>query len=122
MIGAGVFMITVFSVNATIITGGFILTALSALAVLGVLFFRLRKGASQPATAAGTTLLWVAHGLLFAANLVVVIFLPQMVYGFVFRPPGTGQQFVTAGTIVAAVAACAVLSAWIVIGRSRQRP
>jgi hypothetical protein len=50
MIGAGVFVITVFSVNATIIAGGFILTALAALAILAILFFRLRRGASRPAT------------------------------------------------------------------------
>ena len=92
VIGAGVFMITVFSVNAAIISGGFMVTGLIALGLLLLLYVTVRRVVSKGAGSAPGALAVAAHVLLAASNLTAFIGAPILAYDFVFSPPGAERS------------------------------
>mgnify|MGYP003592230676 CR=1 FL=1 len=117
--GAGVFVITVFSVNAAIIRAGFLVDAVIALVLWTGFYIAMRGGVSKPSTDVGRVFLWIAHGLLLLSNGVAVTFAPRMAYDFVFKPPSAQPEMVSA--LAVAVPTCGLLSVGILLARSRQR-
>ena len=121
VIGAGIFMITVFSVNATIISGGFILTGAIALGLVLLLNLAVRRVVSKGAGSAPGPLTVLAHGLLLASNLTAFIGAPLLAYDSVLGSPSAGRSPFSAETVIVAIGACAVLSIGLLITSSRRR-
>ena len=117
MVGAGIFIVTVFSVNAEIIRDGFLLNAVIALALLIALYLAIRRGASRPSTEAGRVFLRIAHGLLLLSNVVAVTVVPLMTWDFLFKPPEVQPRAVIVGALAVAIPACGLLSRETTVGR-----
>lgn len=120
VIGAGVFVVTLFSVNASIISGGFVVTGLIGLGVLAVIYSSIRKGWAAAAQSAAEAVIGPLHVLLLASNLTALVGAPLMAYDVVFSPPEAGISPFPPGVVLAAVGACAILSLWLLITGSRR--
>ena len=120
VIGAGMFVITVFSVNATIISGGFIVTGLIGLGLLALIYASMRKWLLPRAGTAAGPPFGPLHVLLLASNVTALVGAPLMAYDIVFSPPEAGRSPFPPGLVLAAVVACAVLSLWLLITSSRR--
>jgi hypothetical protein len=120
VIGTAVFIVTVFSVNETIISAGFILTGLVVLGLTAFLFATIRQRVAQPEHGVRRLVYGAAHVLLFLSNMTALIGAPLLVYGFVFRPPETWRPPLAEGLVLASISASALLSvALLIAGRRR---
>ena len=97
------------------------MTGLIGLGLLALIYSSIRKGLSPRAGTAAGPPFGPLHVLLFASNLTALVGAPLMAYDVVFSPPEAGRSPFPPGLVLAAIAACAVLSLWLLMTGSRRR-
>jgi hypothetical protein len=120
LVGVVVFIVTVFSVNATIISGGFVLTGLVALVVFTLMY---RHTARLPPTQRGSTTTAVvstAHVVLLVTNLIAVVMAPPAIIGALFDPSLSAQVPVSEGAIVASIVTSSVLGMGLLVEKGKR--
>jgi hypothetical protein len=86
LVGGALFFFTLFSFNATVISGGFVVTALVALVVFGPMCRHTARLPAKDRRSAATAVVSASHVLLFGTNLIAVVSGPPAIIGALLGP------------------------------------
>jgi hypothetical protein len=121
LVGGALFFFTLFSFNATVISGGFVVTALVALVVFGLMYRHTARLAPKDRRPAATAaVVSASHVLLFVTNLIAVVSGPPAIIGALFDPSISEQVPVSAGAIVASIVASSVVGLGLLVEKGKR--
>jgi hypothetical protein len=120
LVGGALFFFTLFSFNATVISGGFVVTALVALVVFGKMYRHTARLPLKDRRSAATAVVSASHVLLFVTNLIAVVSGPPAIIGALLDPRISERVPVDAGTIVASIVASSVVSLGLLVEKGKR--
>ena len=116
--GGLIFVITLFSLSATIISAGFVLTALIGLVAFALCFWLTSRVPPQQRGPNGTAVVQCLQAVLLATNVMVVAFAPPLAIGVVSDPRFAAAVPVSEGAVVVGVLVSSVLGLALLLERT----
>jgi hypothetical protein len=120
LVGAVLFFFTLFSFNATVISAGFVLTGLAALALFARAYRHTTRLPPKRRGPIATALLAAAHTLLLATNVIVGVFAAPSIVGAILDPKISERVPVGGSTIFAAFVVSSVLSLAMLVEKGKR--